>query len=287
MSCDHDWGPRLLLFMNEADHGEYSSKLDNLLKVELPASFMGYSTDFTPSDDIDGAHANVHIPTAVEEYREFVLKQLGYDIHDMVNGTIQFLDWLTFPEQKLLSITSGKIFDRINIYGDCNSTSTSSIVSDKEVSKDATGLDEVRCLLAYYPSDVWYYIISATWSRIENESHLVGRTNGVGDELGCSILVSRVVRDVMRLLFLYHRQYAPYPKWFGSAFKQLNLFPINQQYSALLSVNNSVVNNKEVLKKEYNDIEEDSHVSHDPSPRYQCINSLLTSILHVSDENYY
>jgi hypothetical protein len=41
------------------------------------------------------------------------------------------------------------------------------------------------------------------------------------------------VRDVMHLCFLMERQYAPYPKWFGTAFKQLNraagLAPVLQQ----------------------------------------------------------
>ena len=32
---------------------------------------------------------------------------------------------------------------------------------------------------------------------------------------------SRLVRDVMRLAFAMERQYAPYPKWFGTAFSRL------------------------------------------------------------------
>jgi hypothetical protein len=43
----------------------------------------------------------------------------------------------------------------------------------------------------------------------------------VGDELGSALIGSRLVRDVMRLCFLMERQYAPYAKWFGSAFAQL------------------------------------------------------------------
>jgi hypothetical protein len=43
----------------------------------------------------------------------------------------------------------------------------------------------------------------------------------VGDELGAAIIGSRLVRDVMGLCFLMERRYAPYPKWFGTAFQQL------------------------------------------------------------------
>ncbi|MCP6756936.1 DUF4037 domain-containing protein, partial [Klebsiella pneumoniae] len=48
------------------------------------------------------------------------------------------------------------------------------------------------------------------------------RAGYVGDELGSAIMGSRLVRDVMALCFLMERQYAPYPKWFGSAFKRLS-----------------------------------------------------------------
>jgi hypothetical protein len=35
------------------------------------------------------------------------------------------------------------------------------------------------------------------------------------------VIAARLVRDVMRLTFLIERRYAPYPKWFGSAFARL------------------------------------------------------------------
>ena len=47
------------------------------------------------------------------------------------------------------------------------------------------------------------------------------RAGDVGDELGSAVVGSRLVRDVMGLCFLMERRYAPYPKWFGTAFRQL------------------------------------------------------------------
>jgi hypothetical protein len=35
------------------------------------------------------------------------------------------------------------------------------------------------------------------------------------------VLAARLARDLMRLCFLLERRYAPYPKWFGTAFKEL------------------------------------------------------------------
>jgi hypothetical protein len=45
------------------------------------------------------------------------------------------------------------------------------------------------------------------------------RAGFVGDELGSALIGSRLVRDIMNLCFLLEKQYAPYPKWFGTAFQ--------------------------------------------------------------------
>ena len=51
------------------------------------------------------------------------------------------------------------------------------------------------------------------------------RAGFVGDELGSALIGSRLVHDIMSLCFLLEKQYAPYPKWFGTAFKQLSCSP--------------------------------------------------------------
>jgi hypothetical protein len=49
----------------------------------------------------------------------------------------------------------------------------------------------------------------------------MGRAGTAGDEVGSAIIGSRLVRDLMRLCFLIEKQYPPFPKWFGTAFKHL------------------------------------------------------------------
>ena len=49
----------------------------------------------------------------------------------------------------------------------------------------------------------------------------MGRAGFAGDELGSAIIGARLARDIMRLCFLMERSYAPYPKWFGTAFRRL------------------------------------------------------------------
>jgi hypothetical protein len=134
---------------------------------------------------------------AVLTVRGYVLDQLGVD----VDGEIAVRDWLTIPEHRLRMFTAGAVFH------------------------DDVGLRAARARLAYYPHDVWLYLLLTGWWRVHPEANLVGRAGAVGDELGSALIASRLVADLMRLCFLMERQYAPYAKWFGTAFSRLTCGP--------------------------------------------------------------
>lgn len=138
-------------------------------------------------------------PTLVEMHtvREFFRSRLGLD----PGAELTVGDWLTFPEDQLLRMTAGDVFH------------------------DDLGLQDVRDRLAYYPDDVWRYLMIAAWWRVHPEVNLVGRSGHVGDELGSAVIGAQLVQDLMRLCFLVERRYAPYSKWFGSAFQQLPCGP--------------------------------------------------------------
>src|SRR5438045_1988481 len=52
---------------------------------------------------------------------------------------------------------------------------------------------------------------------------LVGLTSYAGDKMGPSLIASQMAASLMNLSFLIQRRYAPYSKWFGTAFSQLNI----------------------------------------------------------------
>lgn len=201
MSTDHHWGPRLLLFLNESDHAQSATTIHDRLARHLPYEFMGYSTNFTPPLEEEGVtqllqtiqEGPINHRVSTHTIRGFIQNHLNYDI----TQPLTVADWLTFPEQKLLTLTVGPVFH------------------------DEIGLETVRGRFIYYPHDVWLYQLASAWTRISQEEALMGRAGFAGDELGSAIIGARLVRDVMRLWFLMHRTYAPYPKWFGTAFKQL------------------------------------------------------------------
>lgn len=93
---------------------------------------------------------------AIRTTRGYFLEQLGLDI----NAEIEARDWLTLPEQRLCMFTAGAVHH------------------------DDVGLQAIRDRLAYYPHDVWLYLLVAGWWRVHPEANLVGRTGQVGDELG-------------------------------------------------------------------------------------------------------
>ena len=205
MSADHGWGPRVDLFLREEDYDGAHDRIDAMLRERLPHRFRGYPTSFTEPDPEDHGspvldardHGPVNHEVAITTPRRFILQYLEFD----VAGEIEPADWLTFPEQKLRTLTDGPVF------------------------RDDVGLGEMRARFAYYPRDVWIYLLAAGWARIGQEEHLMGRAGLVGDEVGSAIIAARLVRDVMRLGFLMERVYAPYPKWFGTAFARLRCGP--------------------------------------------------------------
>lgn len=201
MSTDHEWGPRVDLFLSDADVITVRTPLDEALRAMLPHRFRGYPTSFSAPDPADGG-------TRVLEARDvglvdhkiriitpdgFFRSYLGVD----ADRDPDVAEWLTFPSQKLRTVTSGAVFH------------------------DTIGLDRRRKRFANYPRDVWLYLLAAAWARIGQEEHLMGRAGIVGDEIGSALIGGRLVRDLMRLCFLMERTHAPYPKWFGTAFARL------------------------------------------------------------------
>ena len=200
-STDHDWGPRLQLFLGESDLIVYRERIDQVLRQELPADVHGYVTNFAIYDEDDTTFMcqdeGVQINHRVNIFSILVF------FNDILNfdptGDIRPVDWVSVPEHNYRKLTAGRIFQ--------------------------DGLDQlesIRAKLRYYPHDVWLYLLASQWQRVSQEEHFMGRCGQVEDELGSRLIAARLVRDLMRLCFLIERQYAPYIKWFGTAFSQLD-----------------------------------------------------------------
>lgn len=193
-SADHEWGPRLQLFLEHGD--DRCPAVHAALSTDLPKQFLGYPTHFAGEGVGVMAHTDGPVAHRVEvtTVAAWFTDHLGFD----PRAGLTTADWLTTPTQKLAEATCGEVFH------------------------DGSGaLTSVRRRLAWYPDDVWRYVLACQWRRLSQEEAFVGRCGEVGDELGSAVVAARQVRDLMRLCLLAHRRYPPYSKWLGSAFRGL------------------------------------------------------------------
>jgi len=199
-SMDHDWGPTVTLFLRDKDAG-LAEEIRAVLSCELPHDFHGYPVDAVEAPGDPGVRLMRAAPEGPVQHRvrvltlrAYVQERLAYDL----DAPLEPADWLTFPSQRLLELTAGPVHH-----------------------DGLRTLTALRERLAWYPHDVWLYLLAAGWQRIGQDEHLMPRAGQAGDELGSAVIGARLVRDVMRLGLLMERRYAPYAKWLGTAFKRL------------------------------------------------------------------
>lgn len=203
-STDHNWGPRFILFLREHDRQQYEQAISQTFSEKLPKEFRGYPTNFIVpiggdqpvATNSDGATVRHKID--VDTVGNYFGWYLGCNPYMELSAA----EWLTLSEHKLLAVTSGKVFH------------------------DGLGeLEPLRRKFAYYPEQVWLHILACQWQTIAEEEAFVGRAGFVGDELGSAIIAARIVKNLMYLCFLMEKKYAPYAKWFGTAFARLECAP--------------------------------------------------------------
>ncbi len=202
VSRDHMWGPRFYLFLDPTDMRRKDEIL-SAFAAALPYTYRGYSVNFSRPDPNDNGVRHPAFITSgkvdplifVETFDDFLAEQLGTSAPESMSAA----DWLTISEHRLLSLVAGTFFvDGIDL---------------------RKRLESIR----YYPEVVRRYRIASNWDILASEQAFMRRASDVGDELGSRVVASRMAERLMRLCFLYKKIYAPYSKWFGTAFAQLDI----------------------------------------------------------------
>jgi hypothetical protein len=192
-STDHDWGPRLQIFLADIVAGtEIAAGIRAALADRLPKDFRGHPTVFAASgEQAESASHRVEVVAL----GSWLTGHLGFD----PRAGAGLLDWLAAPTQVLAEMTGGAVFH------------------DGLADSDRGGLQAARAALAWYPHDVWLFILACQWQRIDQEEPFPGRCAEAGDDLGSVLVAARIVRDLVRLMLLMQRRYPPYSKWLGTA----------------------------------------------------------------------
>jgi hypothetical protein len=188
MSRDHDWGCRLTLLVDGADHAAVPIVQD-LLARRLPDRFRGFPVRFAMTWDASVSH-KVEIATV----GDFAASRLGVN---PLSG-LSAVDWLVLTGQSVLEVVAGPVY--------ADSTAELAIL---------------RRELAWYPPDVERYLLACGWDRLAQSMPMAGRTAGTGQPLQSRLLHAKLASELMSLAFLLHQQWRPYGKWCEAMFTRL------------------------------------------------------------------
>jgi hypothetical protein len=202
-SMDHNWGPRLQIFLSENDFEALSGSLTKLFQYNLPFEYNGFPTNYTIPryDQTQSMEWTTEYPVnhliEVHTLPSYLKRYLGVE---NVAG-ITHREWLSFTDINLLEITKGEVFH--------------------------DGLGELKSTqeeLSFYPFEIWLLRLAALWRCIENEEPFIGRCRENNDFLGVKTISARLVNYIMKICFYLEKEYIPYSKWIGTAFKRLKSY---------------------------------------------------------------
>ena len=146
-STDHGWGPRLLVFIDDAGVEEVSRRLDQ----RLPERFRGWPVRYG-WDDVEAMH---HV--TVTTLASWLIDHLGVN----AAAGMSTIDWLITPQQRLLGVVGGAVY-----------------------ADDSGALQGLRRSLSWYPDQVWRWLLACQWHRLAQEEAFVARSAEAGDEIG-------------------------------------------------------------------------------------------------------
>lgn len=198
ISRDHDWGPGFCIWLPAADCDRFGADLQKAYE-NLPATFMG----FGPRKVSPGEQRR----TGVGKISEFYLTYTGLDHVPATLG-----EWLNIPESSLATCTNGKIFtDPLGEFSRWR-----------------------KALLDFYPEDVRLKkLASRCFTIAQAGQYNFTRSLKRKEFFAARYSETRFCADVISLIFLLNKRYAPFYKWMHRAVMQLPL--LGKEIHALIS----------------------------------------------------
>lgn len=199
ISQDHDFGPGFCLWLESADFQIIGKQMQQEYD-RLPSSFQGFLSRNTTVYGADRV--------GVIEVQDFFCRYIGSE-----QPPESLLRWLTLPEEKLASVTAGKIFT------DSNGT-----------------FHQILSALHYYPEDVRKKKIAAASMRMaQSGQYNYARCMQRGDTVAARFALDEFIRNTISIQHLLNRRYMPYYKWMYQSMKSLPLLsalvPLIQELS--------------------------------------------------------
>ncbi|MBR2123465.1 MAG: DUF4037 domain-containing protein [Lachnospiraceae bacterium] len=187
ISADHDLEPGFIIFIpGEETVTRRDAFLLERAYAGLPKEFAGSKR--TMLAPVGGQrHGVIRIP-------EFMQEKTGTE-----DGILTDKIWLTIPEQSLLEVTGGRIFD--DRYGE---------------------MTRIRQHLSYYPERIWKKKLAGHLLLMGQSGQYNYRRCIAHGETGAAQLAAyEFVQHTMAAVFILNRRYRPYYKWCFRAMREL------------------------------------------------------------------
>lgn len=188
VSQDHDFGPRIMIWLTLEDFDEFGEKLHNFV-INLPRNFLGYN-GLNTSCYGEGREGVFTIPGF---YKRF----LGID---HLPSTIR--EWRLLPESNLSIATNGQIFsDPVGEFTRFRNT-----------------------LLEGYPGDLRLKMMAARCMKMaQSGQYNYARSFKRGEFVAALMAVSEFIDSAVSLVYLMNNRYKPFYKWMHRGLKELPL----------------------------------------------------------------
>lgn len=242
ISRDHDFGPRIMIWISSRDYTDFGIKLQEIIR-NLPRKFLGF----------DGVNTSQYgkgregVFTISGFYKKFTgLDHPPSTIHD----------WRLIPESNLSLATNGEVFS--------------------DPSGEFTGYRNV--LLAGYPEDLRLKMMAARCMKIaQSGQYNYERSVRRKEYVAAQMALAEFTDSAASMIYLMNRGYKPFYKWLHRGLRDLPVLG-NESYElfeALSTSNNfsyniinieaicSLIINK-LREEELSDSESDFLLDHGP-----------------------
>lgn len=188
ISRDHDYGPSFCVWLPRAVYADCGAAIQEAYD-NLPREFMGFSGRV--EEEYGKGRVGV---LCMEDFYEGILGR------STVPETER--DWLILDEHALATATNGKVFvDHLGKF------------------------TEIRQgLLSYYPREVWIRrVVHCLAKAAQAGQYNYARAMKRGERITAELSLTEFIREVMQLVYLLNRKYAPYDKWMRRGMKELSV----------------------------------------------------------------
>ena len=176
ISEDHNYWPRLTVFIDDNQYGDFDSQILEQAREQLPSDFEGYTLAR------NGPYASLSFQPLCEHFRRHL---------SAVDFPLTTRDWLLTNEQNLAEIVAATVFH------------------------DPSGqLQRAIDSVGFYPESIAPFIVVRALERL-SEVGGIERSIRRNDRLSANFYFTQFCYYSIRLLHLLNGRYCPYHKWMG------------------------------------------------------------------------